>query len=333
MRLVSTQVTVRHTEGRAGRRRGRAAVALASPLLALVLAGPAAADESPAAPPAPAPEAAPRPEVAPAARVAPPAATWPEALSRRNARYAVLTRVDDPESEAREALLAHAVTTRETDPASELEELRRFVAAQRGHWATVEAELVRTLDLEGERDEAVLARRSLARAHAQFARVRFPRVPDENGLLVHEAELELRIYERESLRLDRRGERLGVFATQHPDPGAERFHLTRLDHRQAAPEAVREDLRSELEIDRALAIEDGKNDQRLARELEQKEAKDEARAEAQDEAALERKAEKAEALAERAGDAAAERATERADERTDERTAEQQMLQSEVGAF
>src|SRR5690606_34221889 len=110
---------------------------------------------------------------------------------RRNARYAVLTRVDDPEAEARETLLAHAVTTRETDPASEVEELRRFVAARRGHWATVEAELTRTLDPAGEREEQILARRTVARAHAQFARVRFPMVRDESGLLVHEAELEL----------------------------------------------------------------------------------------------------------------------------------------------
>lgn len=316
MGLVSTQVTV--LPGRRPGRAGRVWVGFALPLL-VVLAGPASADESPVATPAP--------------RVAPRAPAWPEALAQRNARYAVLTRVDDPEGEAHEALLAHAVTTRETDPASDLEELRRFVAAQRGHWATVEAKLARTLDLEGEREEQILARRTLARAHAQFARVRFPMVRDENGLLVHEAELELRRYERDSLRLDREGERLSVFATQNPDPAAERFSVMREHHRETASEAVREELRDELETDRALAIHEVRNEEREARTAEQADAKAEERADAEAEKDAERAEEKAEALAEREDEAATERATERSDERADESILERQMLQSEDGGL
>ncbi len=100
-------------------------------------------------------------------------ARWPAALKKRNARYAALTRVDDPEGDLHERLIAHMDLVRVHDRIGDLEELRRKRAA--GHvppQVVVHARTTRDQDLDGDEGEVILAATTNERRYAETRRFR-----------------------------------------------------------------------------------------------------------------------------------------------------------------
>lgn len=100
-------------------------------------------------------------------------ARWPAALQKRNARYASLTRVGDPEGDLHERLISHLQMVRIDDRLGDLEELRRKRAA--GHVPprhVLHARVARDHDLSGDEGEVVLASITNERRHAETRRFR-----------------------------------------------------------------------------------------------------------------------------------------------------------------
>ncbi len=249
-------------------------------------------------------------------------AEWPEQLAHRNARYAVLDRVDDPVGDAREAFLASAHVRRIDDPIGDREEERRFLAARRGHWASVYARVSRAVDRAGDAVQAVLATRTLARKDAQFARIRFPRLADPKGDQVFEDQVELAKYQQDRVRFGQLGERVG-FAEQREDPEG-RFNREERDERRksASLDRTTEGHRADDAEEARLLREDREDAGREARldaSIDELDERSEAREEARDETKLERLEE------------SGERASERGEERELDSTEERATIQSEEG--
>lgn len=154
---------------------------LPAALVAFLAADRALAGDEPVLPCPPAP---------PGARAqADPGARWPAALHKRNARYASLTRVDDPQGDLHERLIAHMELARVDDRLGDLEELRRKRAA--GHVPprmVAQAQVTRDLDPDGDEGEVILASITNERRFAETRRFR-----DLGG-----DHLELAIYRRDA---------------------------------------------------------------------------------------------------------------------------------------
>lgn len=101
------------------------------------------------------------------------APAWPTKLKHRNARYASLTRVDDPSGDVHERLIAHMHMNRVDDRVGDLEEVRRrrtsgFVPPL----AVKDALVMRVHDADGDDNEVVLASIRHERRHAEIRRFR-----------------------------------------------------------------------------------------------------------------------------------------------------------------
>lgn len=100
-------------------------------------------------------------------------ARWPAELQHRNARYASLTRVDDPEGDLRVRLLAHMQTARVDDRVGDFEEVRRKRAAEHvPPRAVLYAQTKREADARGDTGEEVLASIRHERRFAETRRFR-----------------------------------------------------------------------------------------------------------------------------------------------------------------
>jgi hypothetical protein len=114
------------------------------------------------------------PPALPAPAAAPDAApAWPAELKHRNARYASLTRVDDPSGDVHERLIAHMQMNRVTDRVGDLEEVRRKrTAGAVPPLAVKDALVMRDQDVDGDGNEVVLASIRHSRRHAETRRFR-----------------------------------------------------------------------------------------------------------------------------------------------------------------
>lgn len=120
-------------------------------------------------------------------------ARWPAALKKRNARYASLTRVDDPQGDLHERLIAHMDLARVDDRVGDLEELRRKRAD--GHIPprlVAHAHVTRDQDLGGDEDEVILAATTNERRYAETRRFR-DLGGDREELYVHRRDLQRRL--------------------------------------------------------------------------------------------------------------------------------------------
>lgn len=219
---------------------------IAAALLGTLLsAAPGLAGEPPL--PAPALPKAPAADAAPA---------WPTELKHRNARYASLTRVDDPSGDVHERLIAHMQMNRVTDHVGDLEEVRRkrttgFVPPL----AVKDALVMREQDVGGDDNEVVLASIRHERRHAETRRFR-----DLAG-----DSTELADYKRDQKRIRLEREDRIVIGRDGVDESRARYlddRDTQEDRETGASvgEAERAETRVEDEVDRALAREEREQD-------------------------------------------------------------------------
>lgn len=166
-------------------------------MVALLGASPALAGDEPVLPCPPRPQAqadGQAPGQADGAR-------WPAALQKRNARYASLTRVDDPQGDLHERLIAHMDLVRVDDRLGDLEELRRKRAASHvPPRVVVHARVTRDQDLGGDEGEVILASITNERRHAETRRFR-DLAGDHDELVVYQREVRSRgpMLEREDV--------------------------------------------------------------------------------------------------------------------------------------
>lgn len=125
---------------------------------------------------------------------------WPAELKHRNARYASLTRVDDPSGDVHERLIAHMQMSRVVDRIGDLEEVRRRrTSSVIPPLAVKDALVMRDRDVRGDDNEVVLASIRHERRHAETRRFR-DLAGDSTELAAYKDDLK-------RIRLDR-GERI-----------------------------------------------------------------------------------------------------------------------------
>jgi hypothetical protein len=276
--------------------------ALPAVLLA-ALAGPAIAQTAPPSPAPPARDLAPAPAAAPA---------WPEALKKRNARYAVLTRTDDPDGDARERLVAASDTSRIDDPIGD-REIERQVRADRHvpPRATQFARVDRDVDDPGDEQQIVVSHYAGARQYAETRRFR-DLGGDQRELVLYRVDrLQGHFDDGPKLAEDREREVRGRYLISHDDhvrTDAQNETVGDVERRNEAEQEHQAD----AALQRGEALQDYINEMRAAREA----ARQEATQDAHGDAATERTDEQAQNRADARADARTEA---RADARTDAR--------------
>ncbi len=253
------------------------------------------------------------------AEAEPQGARWPAALQKRNARYASLTRVDDPQGDLHERLIAHMELARVDDRLGDLEELRRKRAASHvPPRSVVYARVTREQDLGGDEDEVILASTTNERRWAETRRFR-DLAGDHDELAAHLRDVRSRrspAFEREDVI--RHG-------TVDPNPAAEAYIIRRNEmfRDRDVDSGYEEKEEDRLLFGRDDGREDGRDDERSDRAID-----------AAAEKAAEKAAEDADAKAERSMDeleAATEKSNEQLQERILERQTEAQAEREEGG--
>lgn len=217
--------------------------ALLACLLASLMGQPASGQQGPAA------AAAPLPRVE--------APRWPAQLRKRNARYAVLDRVEDRAGDEREAVWARASLSRVTDRCGDREEVRRERAFRNGHFGTIHAHVARAVDRHGDRVQLALAAATRARQHAALARVRYPRASAEQQVrygVRFDDEVELAEYKENYLQYGPAAEQVEI-ANQEDDPLARDYIAEREDDRDATEAEHQADREGGLLEDREAGAE------------------------------------------------------------------------------
>lgn len=262
---------------------------------------------------------------------------WPRALKERNARYANLTRVDDPATDERERRLQHALLTRVDDRLGDLEvERLHRLGGQVPPRAVLHARITRERSLGDDAQQVVLAGLTTHRRHAETRRFR-DLGGDEEVLALH----------REDLLRNPGADRV-MIASQEKDGAHERYAESREDVRRQPGQAdlrgreAQEDREEKRASERDLLRDEGFRERDGGREA-RREARREASEAREVEAALERDADqdaekKAEKAEERAGakddariEKAGERNLEKQGERRDDRNLERQQEREERG--
>lgn len=192
------------------------------------------------------------PPALPAPVAAPDAApAWPAELKHRNARYASLTRVDDPSGDVHERLIAHMQMNRVTDRVGDLEEVRRKrTAGAVPPLAVKDALVMRDQDVDGDGNEVVLASIRHSRRHAETRRFR-----DLSG-----DSTELTVYKRDLKRIRLENEdRVIRHAEDRQTPRGNYLYDRDLEERESGEtinEAERAEERDDDAADRALQREE-----------------------------------------------------------------------------
>jgi hypothetical protein len=249
-------------------------------------------------------------------------AAWPDNLKHRNARYAALGRVDDPEGDAHERLVAHMEMVRVHDDLGDLDQMAR--ARLSGHRpprdASVHARLERAQDADGDQHQTVVAGLPGTRQFAETRRFRDLggdqvvladyRRDQRRMLLDHDDRILMGDGEEPALRRDFFDRRDSMIDPMDGESEAEteRSDETEAERRTDRQLQREEERRHDAATDRVL--------DHLGDEIERQ---DEANTERQDEA----DAERIEDSTERSDETEAERADDRQTERQQTRDDEQ----------
>lgn len=201
-------------------------------------------------------------------------ARWPAALQKRNARYASLTRVDDPQGDLHERLIAHMELVRVDDRLGDLEELRRKRAAShvppRG---VVYAHVIREQDLGGDQDEVILASTTNERRWAETRRFR-DLAGDHVELAVHLRDVRLRLPmdQREDV-IGHAADRENPAARDYFDRRSEMFREREVEAREPDDDEPRQMNLGEDELEREIDRHDRRADATIDKADEDAEAK------------------------------------------------------------
>lgn len=300
----------------------RCLIPISALLAGLTLASPAWADP-------PGPAAGPRPTASP--DLASEGPSWPEALKKRNARYARLDRALDAAGDEHERVLAEAHLVRWQDRRADHEEEVRYVAGLKvPPRASRHAAFARSPDRPSDEHQAMLATLGLSRRHADFRRLR-----DLTGDMGELARWNRDLIKYGDPRLDgarvhlaeREEDRAGVRRAEQDEERAASLEVEKAEQRQEQDEERQ--IAREEEGDRGPGLILGRGDEaELEREIEREIEKTLDKAER----AVEKTLDKVERDLEKDLDrveAAEERAGERQDERKQDREEDQTLQQTE----
>lgn len=235
---------------------------------------------------------------------------WPDALKKRNARYALLGRVDDARGDHHENDLLITPTRRVGDRLGDREEaFRDRMAAKSPPRASQHAVVRRVVDDPGDEREVLITRRPNASRHAETRRFR-----DFAG-----DEVELAKWRNDKLTAPGPDDMYGIGKTgdsRNRDYFDQREEVLHKDGASPRDRERDEERFREKRAERDLMRDENileRQRERLAEQAERDAEKDADKAEKDEEKA----AEDDDAAAERAAEQAAERTAERADRATD----------------